>query len=156
MLLTGEPLDATLVRLVDAHNAATPVPVVLLAGVLFGAPLVSPMDVGDVVRLTVVRLDAKKMCSLTNRLSVQWTHMPPRRRYLSCCSQARYLAYRSPHSWTLELRRRSPLRGSTPRVDGRAAHPCQRQDEEGPQGSDSARKTRRRAARKSAARRMLV
>ena len=85
MLLSGELLDAILVRLVDAHNAATPVPVVLLAGVLFGAPLVSPMDVGDVVRLTVVRLDAKKMCSLTNRLSAQRTHMPPRRRYLSCC-----------------------------------------------------------------------
>ena len=57
MLLTGEPLDATLVRLVDAHNAATPIPVVLLAGVLFAAPLISPMD--DVVLLTVVRLDAK-------------------------------------------------------------------------------------------------
>ena len=85
MLLTGELLDATLVRLVDAHNAATPVPVVLLAGVLFGAPLVSPMDVGDVVRLTIVRLDAKEMGSLTNRLSAQWTHMPPRRRYLSRC-----------------------------------------------------------------------
>ena len=59
MLLTSELLDATLVCLVDAHNAATSVPVVLPAGVMLGAPLISLVDVRDVVLLTVVRLDAK-------------------------------------------------------------------------------------------------
>ena len=59
MLFTDVLLDATLVRLEDAHTAATSVPVVLLAGVLLGALLVSLVAVRDVVLLTIVRLDAK-------------------------------------------------------------------------------------------------
>ena len=41
------------------HNAATTVPVALLAGALLGAPLASLVDARDAVQHNVVRLDVE-------------------------------------------------------------------------------------------------
>ena len=52
-------LDAVVPAFTLQHNAATTVPVVLLAGALLGAPLVSLVDARDAVQHHVVRHDAE-------------------------------------------------------------------------------------------------
>ena len=51
----------------------------------------------------------------TQRSSASWTLTTPRRRYLSCCSQACCSAHRSSHPWMFATRCGSPSCGSTPR-----------------------------------------